>query len=378
VRVLHVYKDVYPPIVGGIERHIDTIRSALPEIRHDVLVCARGRRTVERSHVLGGREVLVGELGRLLSTPVAPSFPVWLARLAPGAIVHLHMPQPLAELSVLLTRLQSPIAATYHADIYRQRILLGLYKPLLRRILHRADVVIAASESLSHNSPLLCDANIPVRVVPYGIDVSRWLPENTAEGEVSALRSRFGHPHVIAVGRLVHYKGFDRLIEAAREVDASVVIVGEGPLRGQLERQVHNLRVRDRVHLVGEVSDDGLAAHLAAASVFVLPSTNRAEAFGISLLEAQAAGLPVIATDVGTGTKEAFLPGESGVLVPPRESGALSTAIMRLLDDPELRETMGQAGRVWVKRSHSLESLARALRPVYVDLWQGVPRPTTE
>jgi glycosyltransferase involved in cell wall biosynthesis len=377
VRVLHVYKDVYPPVVGGIERHIDAIRNALPQIQHDVLICARGLRTFERASVSGGgREVLVGELGRFLSTPIAPTFPSWLARLAPGAIVHLHMPQPLAEMSVLLARIRTPIAATYHADIYRQRILLGFYGPLVRRILRRADVVIAASNALGNESPQLRDAHVPVHVVPYGIDVRQWTREKTTEGEVAALRNTFGHPHVIAVGRLVHYKGFDRLIAATRDVNASVVIVGEGPLRKQLERQVRSLRVEDRVHLVGEVSDQRLAAHLTAASVFVLPSTNRAEAFGISLLEAQAAGLPVIATDVGTGTKEAFIPDESGILVPPKEIAALGSAITRLIDQPELREAMGQAGQTWVKRSHSLESLARALEPIYARLWEQVARPT--
>jgi rhamnosyl/mannosyltransferase len=374
VRVLHVYKDVYPPIAGGIERHIDAIRTALPEIRHDVLVCARGLRTVERSHVLGAdREVLVGELGRLLSTPVAPSFPGWLARLAPGAIVHLHMPQPLAELSVLLKR-SRPLVATYHADIYRQRALLFLYAPLVMKCLRRADVVITGSERMRTNSPLLRKAAVAAHVVPYGIDVARWAPEHGDASAVEELRARYGHPHVLAVGRLVPYKGFDQLILAARQTRCPTVIVGEGRARPGLERQIQRLGVGDHVHLVGEVSDAGLETHLAAASIFVLPSTNRAEAFGISLLEAQAAELPVIATDVGTGTVEAFAPGKSGVLVAPSDVDALVTAISQLLDQPELRQSMGKAGRRLVETNNSLESLANRLRPIYECLWPAARR----
>src|SRR5688500_15148212 len=106
MRVLHVYKDVYPPIRGGIEGHINSVRTALPDIQHDVLVCARQLRTIRQLSPSGqGHEILVGELGRPLSTPIAPTFPLWLSRLAPGAIVHLHMPQPFAELSVLMTRI---------------------------------------------------------------------------------------------------------------------------------------------------------------------------------------------------------------------------------------------------------------------------------
>jgi rhamnosyl/mannosyltransferase len=128
------------------------------------------------------------------------------------------------------------------------------------------------------------------------------------------------------------------------------------------------------VHLVGEVSDAGLASHLAAASLFVLPSTNRAEAFGISLLEAQAAELPVIATDVGTGTTEAILPDQSGRLIPPNDTQALVAAISEVLTDSDRREAMGKAGRQHVELHNSLDALSQRLGPVYEGLRQ---RPAT-
>jgi glycosyltransferase involved in cell wall biosynthesis len=368
--VLHVYKDVYPPISGGIERHIDAVRTALPDVHHDVLVCARKLRTIQQaSPSSDGREVLVGELGRVLSTPIAPAFPLWLARLAQGAIVHLHMPQPLAELSVVVTRIRSPLVVSYHADIYRQRSLLSLYKPLVLRTLRQANVVITGSERLRASSPLLLEAGVSARVVPYGIDVARWAPEQIERAAVQELRVRYGHPHVLAVGRLVPYKGFDQLVTAARHLPCSVVIAGEGRARPDLERQIHNLGLEDRVHLVGEVSDTQLAVHLAAASIFVLPSINRAEAFGISLLEAQAAEVPVIATDVGTGTSEAFLPGGSGSLIPPNDTHALVAATSYLLDRPSLRRSMGTRGRELVEARNSLQSMASQLTQIYDDLW---------
>jgi rhamnosyl/mannosyltransferase len=370
MRVLHVYKDVYPPIRGGIEQHIDAIRTALPDLQHDVLACARKFRTRQSTSPSDdGREVLVGELGRVLSTPIAPTFPLWLARLAHGAIVHLHMPQPLAELSVVATRVRSPVVISYHTDIYRQRALLFLYRPLVIRALRRADVVITGSERLRASSPLLREAGVRAEVVPYGIDVDRWAPERADPAAVKELRARYGHPHVLAVGRLVHYKGFNQLIAAARKLPYSVVIVGEGPARGDLERQVLRSGVGKSVHLVGEVSDHRLADHLAAASLFALPSTNRAEAFGISLLEAQAAELPVIATDVGTGTVEAFRPGCSGYLIPANNEDALFHAISEMMRRPDCRRAMGKSGRRLVEAHYSLERMAQALRPLYSDLW---------
>jgi len=316
-----------------------------------------------------GRELLVAEFGRLLSTPIAPAYPLWLGRLAPGAIVHLHMPQPLAELSILVMRIRGPLVISYHADIYRQRAFLFLYKPLVVHALRRADVVITGSERLRADSPLLRAAGVSARVVPYGIDVECWAPEQADRKAVEELRSRYGHPHVLAVGRLVPYKGFDRLVLAAQKLSNPIVIVGEGRARKDLERQIHALGLGNKVHLVGEVSDAVLALHLAAASIFVLPSTNRAEAFGISLLEAQAAELPVIATDVGTGTTEAFLPGLSGRLIPPGDPDALAAAISELLAQPSLRDQMGKAGRKRVQDHNSFQSLARRLGPIYEDLW---------
>jgi glycosyltransferase involved in cell wall biosynthesis len=380
MRVLHVYKDVYPPIAGGIERHIDSIRVALPEIQHDVLVCARAVRTRIRhvtSDVRSGTEILVGEFGRLLSAPLAPSFPLWLSRSAPGAIVHLHMPQPVAELSVLFARRDAPLVVTYHADIYRQRALLFLYRRLVVRMLREADVVIVASRAMAKRSPLIQAAGVDTAVVPYAVDTAEYARENADPALVAELRRRYGERHVVSVGRLVSYKGFDRLVAAATGTTCPVVIVGKGSMRTALEEQIRKLGLLNKVFLVGEVDDRRLSAHLAAASAFVLPSWNRAEAFGIALLEAQAAELPVIATDVGTGTLEAFDDGRTGIAIPPNDVPAIVEAINSIVDDPERARTMGQAGRRRVEAQNSLRPLARRLGPIYERLAPASARSAT-
>jgi glycosyltransferase involved in cell wall biosynthesis len=367
MRILHVYKDVYPPVAGGIERHIDCIRRAIPEAQHDVLVCSREPRTRLRETSCG-TEVLVGEFGRVLSTPIAATFAYWLARMARGAVVHLHMPQPVAELSCLFARRGAPMIATYHADIFRQRWLLFAYRPLVVRCLRAADVVVTASDALRDKSPLITAAGVTPVVVPYGIDVDRWHQRCVDAEAVARIRDRYGERHVLAVGRLVPYKGFDRLVAVADDLEAPLVIVGDGVSRIDLENQIREGRLEDRVHLAGRVDDETLCAHFAAASVFVLPSWNRAEAFGIVLLEAQAAGLPVVATDVGTGTVEALVPGETGLVVEPHDPRAVVRALNDLLRDPKRAAAMGRAGREWVLRNHSLQSLAHALLPLYTEL----------
>jgi rhamnosyl/mannosyltransferase len=365
IRVVHVYKDIYPPIMGGIERHIDSIRKALPDVEQDVLACSRQVRTIVRRAPERGTEVLTGELGRVLSTPLAPSFPVWLHRIARDAIVHLHMPQPIGELSALTLPEDIPLVVTYHADIYRQRWLLFLYRPLILKCLRQADAVIAGSESLRTKSPLLVQSGVPINVVPYAIDVEKWAPERADRSLVDEIRERYGRQHLLAVGRLVPYKGFDRLVAAAERLAWPVVIVGEGVLRKQLENEIASRGIARRVHLVGRVDDERLAAHFAAASAFVLPSWNHAEAFGIATLEAQAAELPVIVTDVGTGTTEAFLAGETGFAIPPDSIDALTEAVAELATDPERAREMGRRGRRHVTEHHSLMTLGTNLRHIY-------------
>lgn len=380
-RIVHVYKDVFPPIVGGIERHIDSIRQALPDLQHDVVVCGRQLWTrVKRAADNGGigDEVYVGELGRFLSTPLAPTFPLWLSRYARGAIVHTHMPQPVGELSTLLARGVSPVVATYHADIFRQRSLLFAYRPLILRMLRAADAVIVASERLRDGSPLVRAARVEPHVIPYGIDTDRWRHVQAAPERVATLRRRFGEKFVLGVGRLVPYKGFNYLIEAAKLLDAPVVIVGDGMSRAALEAQAAALGVEDRVHLVGRVDDAWLRDYFAAATVFALPSWNRAEAFGLVLLEAQAAGLPVVATEIGTGTTEAFEPGETGFSVPPCDPEALADALNQLLRDDELAQMMGAAGEHRVLERNSYETLAQAMRPIYERLWERVSQEEPE
>lgn len=360
MRVVHVYKDIYPPVVGGIERHIDTIRCAMPEIDNTVIACARGRRTSIRT-TDRGTEILVGEFGRVLSAPLAPTFPRWLARLRPD-IVHLHMPNPTGELSALLKLNGKPLVVSYHADIDRQAILNPLYQPLVRACFRRASSILVTSCRMLTSSPTLASWTDKAELVSYGIDVERFDPARVSEADRERIRKRFGSPLIVSTGRLVYYKGFEHLIAASRRLDASVVIIGSGPLERHLRSLARDL---PRVHIVGEVSERDLVAYLAAADCFVLASTSRAEGFGIATLEAQAMSVPAVVTDVGTATVEAIEPGRSGLVVPPGSPDAIAAACSEILTTPRLRRAMGIAAREHVLRRHSASALASRLRIVY-------------
>ncbi len=362
LRVVHVYKDVYPPIAGGIEKHIDTIRRSMPDVISHVLVAARGPRT-KVGRVGTGVEVRVAEFGRVLAVPVAPSFPAWLARLE-ADVIHVHMPHPLGELAALTGAAGRPVVTSYHADIVRQARLLPAYRILAEACLGRASAIVAGSHRLVETSPILSRFANATTVVPYAVDTSRYDPQAVPEAARERIRARFGEPLILSVGRLVYYKGFENLIRAARGLAANLVIVGDGPLALPLQAQAAHLH---NVHLVGPVSEAEMPHYLAAADCFVLASTSRAESFGIATLEAQAMGVPAVVTDVGTGTIETIQAGETGVVVDPDDPAGLVRAIDSILGDPSLRRAMGAAARLRVQTLHSASVQAERLKTVYLE-----------
>lgn len=367
--VSHVYKDVFPPVAGGIERHIDTLRRSLPTVSSNVVVCARALRTTRARTPGGGAEIKVGEFGRVLSVPISPLFPLALARTCED-LVHLHMPNPLGELSVLATKRGVPTIAGFHADIVRQAAFLPIYRHLRDACLERADAIVVGSHGLRERSPALRPYQEKTVVIPYAVDLARFAASPELEARAHRFKQRFGAPLAVSVGRLVYYKGYDLLIEAVEGVDVQLVIAGTGP---EAERLSALARGRPNVHLIGSVPDRELPALLRAADCFVLASTSRAESFGIATLEAQALGVPAIVADVGTGTREAIRPGISGLIVPARDVGALRAAMVQLLSNDHLRRRMAEAAREHIRTRHSADVAARAYEDLYASVLAANP-----
>ncbi|UUY05664.1 glycosyltransferase [Svornostia abyssi] len=361
-RVLHVYKDCHPPVRGGVEHHIDALRRTTPGWRGDVLVGARGRRTSVRE-VAGATEVRVAEFGRAFGTPVAPGFARWIGRLQPD-VVHLHMPHPTGELAALVGAGGTPLTVTYHATVVRQRALAPVYAPLRDAVLRRAAAVIVSSPRLAERTAALRPHDARLHVVPFGVDLDTLRPDAANPAQVAAYRSRFPGPIVLAVGRLVYYKGFETLIDVADRLQASVVIAGAGPREASLRARAAG---RPNVHLLGGVDADELVALYAAADVFCLPSTSAAESLGMATLEAQAMGVPAVVTDPRTGTVDAIVPERSGLVVAPRDPDALLAALRDLLGDPARRERFADAAREHM-RDRSLAAMGAAHAALYEDM----------
>jgi glycosyltransferase involved in cell wall biosynthesis len=167
------------------------------------------------------------------------------------------------------------------------------------------------------------------------------------------------------VGRLVPYKGFPVLIEAMRDLDAQLVIIGEGPQRRQLEQQILESGLSDRVVLAGRVDADELRIMLRSANVFAFPSILPSETFGIAQLEAMACGLPVVNTSLPTGVPWVARHEREALTVPPGDSQALAYALRDLLDQPALARQLGEAGKLRARTLFSHEQFAKRIRNLY-------------
>jgi len=362
IRVVHVYKDFHP-VPGGIEGHIRDLTVRLRQLGVDVSVLVTSPdRTTRRETWFGVPVTRAARMAHLASTPVSLALFRELWRTS-ADIYHLHFPYPVGELAYLL-RPRGRLVITYHSDIVRQRTLLRLYRPLLGRVLARADAILVTSPQYLASSPFLQAVGPKCRVVPLGMDAGRFASVEPAA--VDAWRAKLGQPLILFVGRFRYYKGLDYLIAALRLVpDARLALVGSGPEEARLRRLVGEYGLESRVIFVGDVPDGELPAVYRAADVYVLPASERSEAFGVSLLEAMAAGLPVVSTELGTGTSYVNRHGETGLVVPPRDPAALAAAITELLADPERRRAMGAAGRRRVEAEFTLDRLVKDVLRVY-------------
>ena len=371
MRIVHVYKDYHPPVLGGIEQTVERMARWQVRAGHDVtvIVSASGGRRSRTEGIDGVRVVRVGEWGRALSSPICPGFPAAVAR-ARADLWHLHGPNPLGEASFALARPRGAVVFTYYCDLSRdnQMALLPIYGPLVRAMFRRADVLHAiAPQALERTDSLVFPFRDRFRVVPLGIDVAPLLALDRDRPAARALRERHGDPFLLFVGRLRHYKGLHVLLDAMPHVAARLVVVGDGPMGPALRDQARRLGLGDRVHFAGPLPDAGLHDHLAAARIGLLPSSTETEAFGLAMVEYMAAGLPVISTELGTGTSYVNQDGITGLIVPANDRAGLAAGIARLLADPALRARMGAAGRARARENFTTEAMMRGMDRLYAE-----------
>jgi rhamnosyl/mannosyltransferase len=379
MNILHIYKD-YPPILGGIENHVQLLAQGQAAAGHNITVLvtnpAGPQTTVSTEN--GVAVIRASRLATVASTPLSVALPWQLLHQRPD-VVHLHYPYPVGEVCQWLLRRGRVTVLSYHADIVRQASILRFYKPLLRRVLLRVDAIVIGSPPM-RGGAFLGEHQAKLRLIPYGIPLDRFRADPN-EADLARLRAQLtaaftpplpvssSPPLLLFVGRLRYYKGLDWLIRALPQINARLVVVGIGPMEAEWKALAAQIGVTDRIAWLGEAPDADLPALYHLADLFVLPASHSSEAFGLVQVEAMAAGVPSVCTELGTGTSYVNQEGVTGRVVPPRDPDALAAAINDLLADPARRAAMSAAARIRVAAEFDLDVMVERMLALYEETW---------
>ena len=340
----------YHPHLGGVETVVRQLALGMTRAGHEVVVLCFGERTAVET-LEGIRIHRVRPLFRVGSAPVGFSF-FWkyrrLSKWADGILF--QSPNPMGELSFLCSPTRKCTVAVYQGDAVRPEWLLPAYDMLMRVFLRHASRVVVSNPNLPQSSRVLSKLSPGVTIIPIGVDLNRFVVSEFDVRTASNLWEGLTGFKVMFAGRLVYYKGTEVLLESVLRLrneglDVSVFLVGDGPLREKLERFILDNSLERHAKIIPPQPEEIYTALFEKADCFVLPSLYPVEAFGIVLLEAMASGLPVVSTELGTGTSWINRDGETGLVTPPGDVGALSEAICFLMEHPEERQRMQQNAR---------------------------------
>lgn len=353
---------------GGVQVHIGQLSRHLRERGHDVLVLAPGDKPgFQDGARIVGRPYPVhvnGSVARLCfsrrsSQLVRKAFEVFRPD-----VIHVH--DPLAPSTSMLGVIHqtAPVVATFHSYFSRSHLEGKIYTaiaPFLRPVWRRVTRRIAVSEAARHS---VCSrmGEAPMEIVPNGADVDAFASAPAAQLPPGR--------KLLFVGRLEPRKGFPVAVKAFAELaplypDLQLVVVGSGEQANAVDMLAPD--VRARVHMLGKVSNEALPTFHRASDIFISPATG-SESFGIVLVEAMAAGLPLVASDIA-GYREVARHNREGLLVTPSQPSALVAGVRQLLDQPELAARLAANGALrsqlfsWENIIDRLEATYTAIAP---------------
>jgi rhamnosyl/mannosyltransferase len=371
VKVLHVYKTFFPDSYGGVEQSIYEMCQGTVDLggHAEVFVLSRQVRRVERSSYRGIEVTRVPADFELSSTPFSFRAIFTLHRLQRRFdIIHLHFPYPFMDVLYLLSCGGKPMVITYHSDIVKQRLLNYVYTPIRKLLFSRCGLIAPTSPNYLRSSLVLRRYSQRSLPIPLGLEQSRYPAPSPVK--VAENRAKWGQRYFCFIGVFRYYKGLRYLIEAAAQVDANIVLIGDGPESGELKKQARAGNLSNII-FAGAVDDQTKMDILAGAYCFVFPSQYRSEAYGLGLVEAAMLGKPMISCEIGTGTSYINLDGQTGTVVPPFRPVALAHAMNRMLEDPERAAGLGRNARARYELNFTAKLMVGAYMAVYHRLLAG-------
>lgn len=362
MKILQINK-LYYPVIGGIETVVQNIAEGFSDQAGDetaVLACQeKGKRNEE---IINGVKVYrAASLGKALGMPLSLDF-FRLSRLLCSQYdrIIIHYPFPLAALICPFIP-KHKLIIYYHADIVRQKVSKFLVMPLVKASLKRAQLILTGGDNLIKHSPLLSQFADKCRALPYGVDIDY---NESDQAEAQLIREKYSPQEtlILAVGRLVYYKGLSYAVKAMTSVKAKLLIIGTGPEETSLRQLIKDNNLEDKVTIIKPQAR--LHPFFLATDIFLFPSTAKSEAFGLVQLEAMAAAKAIVNTYLQTGVEEVGQDGFNALSVPPADSHALARALNTLITDPELRNSLGVRGQARYQQYYTLAHFRHRLREI--------------
>lgn len=342
MKVLHIGK--FYPIEGGVDKVMLDLTKGLSErgVYCDMLCAANGEPQVVKLNECG-RVLAVKTAFKLAATYFSFSMIRYVRRhVDEYDVVHIHHPDPMACFALFSTKYKGRVVLHWHSDILKQKVLLQFYKPFQRWLIRRADKIVGTTPVYVKESKALADVQDKVDYIPIGVaDVAQ------VKADVTSIRDRYpGKKIIYSLGRLVGYKGYEHLVDAARYLpdDYVILIGGRGPLMTELQNKISVHGLQGKVHLLGYIKENEFAGYYQACDVFCLSSIWKTEAFAIVQVEAMSCGKPVVATQIPeSGVSWVNRQGYSGLNVPVMDGEALAKAILQLTAPDEYEKYSRQA-----------------------------------
>jgi len=367
MKVLHVYRTYLPDTYGGMEQSIYQLCLATSRlgVENHIVYLSR-EKNIKVSKRTEGKVYRVPMDLEIASTGMSVTLMRYFEKIAERVdIINYHFPWPFGDIMHLLCASDKPAVITYHSDIIRQKKLALLYSPVRKRFFSMAKAIVATSANYYMTSHVLKGYSEKVNIIPIGLDETTY--PAVSDERVSYYRDMVGNDFFLFIGVLRYYKGLHILLDAVRNTNLKVVIVGAGPSEKVLKRQVKRDGILN-VSFFGYLPDEDKVALLYLCRAMVFPSHMRSEAFGVSLLEGAMYGKPLISCEIGTGSSYVNRDGVTGLVVKSNDAPSLRNAMTWMCDNPEERSRMGAAARARFESLFTADSMASR----YIELYSYI------
>ena len=368
--ILHIAKYYYP-VEGGIETVTKYMAEGLKSF-NNIVICF-SQDGITRMDTVNGVEVYrIAPSMKISSQDIAFSYHQYLKKITyenqPDIIV-LHCPNPfLYPITTKLKPKNAKLVLLWHSDILGKGLLYHFISKFEKRILKKADLIIATSPNYIHPTSPIYSYREKTKVVPNGIITKDFTLQRGDKNTIDYIKNKYGKKKIIFfVGRHAGYKGINYLIEAEKYIQSDCVILigGRGPETETLKSMVQSKRIK----FIGRIANEDLRCYYYASDVFGFTSCTKQEAFGVALAEAMYCEcVPVTFTLEGSGVNWVSVKGQTGEEVTLGDTKAYAEAIDKLLNDSDLYQQYAEAGKERISNMFTCEISVKEMDTIFKEL----------